>query len=113
MPLTDVICRQTKPGSQLKKISDGGGLQLWIRPSGTRSWHFAYRHAGKQKMLILGAYPTVPLAEAREQRNDAKKVLRQGGDPGACAKSRSGAGADDRGTFKRIALEFVEKHRRE
>lgn len=113
MRLTDVICRQTKPGPVRKKLSDGGGLQLWVQPNGTRFWHLAYRYAGKQKMLALGPYPAVTLADAREQRNDAQKLLRQGVDPAAERRRQLEDQTLPGLTFKEIAIEFVEKHRRE
>lgn len=113
MRLTDVICRQTKPGPARKKLSDGGGLQLWVQPNGTRFWHLAYRFAGKQKMLALGPYPVVTLAEAREQRNDAQKLLRRGVDPAAERKQKIDEQSLPGQTFKEVAIEFVEKLRRE
>jgi hypothetical protein len=65
MSLTDVVCRTTKPGARLKKLSDGGGLQLWVQPNGSKLWRFAYRFGGKQKLLALGSYPLVTLADGR------------------------------------------------
>ena len=63
MALTDLQCRKTRPGGKLTKLSDTGGLQFWVYPNGTRAWRFAYRFAGKQKLLALGKYPatTLPL----------------------------------------------------
>ncbi len=66
MPLTDARCRSAQPGPRLQKLTDGGGLQLWLQPTGARLWRFAYRFDGKQKLLALGVYPTVPLARARQ-----------------------------------------------
>ena len=113
MRLTDVICRHAKPGAARWKLSDGGGLQLWVQPNGGRFWHFAYRHLGRQKQLALGPYPEVSLAEAREKRNDAKKLLRNGVDPGPIRKPEAGAKKLPGDTFKEIAIEYVEKLRRE
>ena len=81
MPLTDAKCRSAQPGPRLQKLTDGGGLQLWLQPTGARLWRFAYRFDGKQKLLALGAYPTVPLARARQAREDAKRILADGLDP--------------------------------
>lgn len=81
MPLTDVACRKTKPGSKLRKLSDMGGLQLWVFPHGSKMWRLAYRFGGKQKLLALGKYPDVSLLVAREERDKAKALLRQGTDP--------------------------------
>jgi hypothetical protein len=77
MPLTDARCRSARPGSKLQKLTDGGGLQLWLQPAGARLW-LAYRFDGKQKLLALGGYPTVPLTRARQAREDAKRLLADG-----------------------------------
>jgi hypothetical protein len=55
MPLTDVKCRQSKPGEKLLKLSDGGGLQLQVFPNGSKLWRGAYRYNGKQKTFAMGA----------------------------------------------------------
>ena len=52
MPLSDVTCRNARPGPKLRKLSDGGGLQLWVQPTGGRLWRLAYRFGGKQKLLL-------------------------------------------------------------
>ncbi|MFO1124886.1 MAG: Arm DNA-binding domain-containing protein, partial [Methylocystis sp.] len=57
MPLTDMEVRTAKPSTRLVKLSDGGGLQLWIMPDGAKRWRFAYRLAGVQKVLAIGVYP--------------------------------------------------------
>ena len=56
MPLTDMEIRTTKPGARLIKLSDGGGLQLWITPDGVKRWRLAYRFAGGQKLFAMGVY---------------------------------------------------------
>ncbi len=116
MPLTDAMCRGTKPGPKRRKLSDGGGLQFWIMPNGSRLWRLVYRHLGKQKELALGTYPEISLAEARQQRNQAKTHLRDRKDPiDERERMRRAelerAGAED--TFEKVAQEFVAKCRRE
>ena len=81
MPLTDMEIRTAKPGARLAKLSDGGGLQLWIMPDGAKRWRLAYRLAGVQKVLAVGVYPATGLREAREARDEAKKLLADGQDP--------------------------------
>ncbi|HXP97369.1 MAG TPA: Arm DNA-binding domain-containing protein [Telmatospirillum sp.] len=66
MMLSDMKCKAARPGTKLQKLSDGGGLQLWVQPTGGRLWRLAFRFGGKQKLLALGAYPTVSLADARQ-----------------------------------------------
>nr|WP_310615880.1 tyrosine-type recombinase/integrase [Pantoea cypripedii] len=72
-----------KPKDKAYKLADGGGLYLEIFPSGGKSWRLKYRFAGKEKRVVFGLYPAVSLAQARGKREDAKRILAAGGDPGA------------------------------
>lgn len=112
MPLTDARCRSAQPGTKLQKLTDGGGLQLWVQPNGARLWRFAYRFSGKQKLIALGVYPTIPLARARQVREDARRLLADGLDPAVEKKRQAKAQADDP-TFRGLAKEYVAKLKRE
>lgn len=79
--LTDIRVRQAKPSAKTQKLSDSQGLFLQISPSGGKWWRLAYRYLGKQKLLSLGTYPAVSLADARQRRDEAKKLLANGVDP--------------------------------
>jgi hypothetical protein len=68
MALSDVRCRQTRPTTKLQKLSDGGGLQLWIQPTGARWWRLAYRFHGRQKLMAIGVYPMVSLVRKAPSR---------------------------------------------
>jgi hypothetical protein len=57
--LNDTKLRQAKPRERDYKLTDFDGLQLLVRPTGSKLWRFAYRFGGKQKQLALGAYPIV------------------------------------------------------
>jgi integrase len=81
MSLTDLAIRNAKPKEKPYKLSDGGGLFLWVQPTGRKWWRYAYRYDGKQKLFALGIYPEVTLAEAREAHMRARKVLATGIDP--------------------------------
>ena len=81
MSLTDLECRKTPPSEQLTKLSDTGGLQLWVYPNGTKVWRLAYRFGGKQKLFTLGRYPATTLLQARMGRDKAKVLLDEGSDP--------------------------------
>lgn len=72
-----------KPKDKAYKLADGGGLYLEIFPTGGKSWRLKYRFAGKEKRVVFGLYPAVTLAQARGKREDAKRILAAGGDPGA------------------------------
>jgi hypothetical protein len=112
--LSDVKCRTAKPRKALYKLSDGGGLQLWVKPNGSRLWCFAYRFGGKQKMLSIGAYPVITLADARTARDDAKRVLANGDDPSTVKRQRKAAKAEAQATtFALMADELLAKKKRE
>jgi len=81
MPLTDMQARRAKPGDKAYKLADSGGLYLYVAPSGFRSWRMKYRFAGKEKVLTFGRYPEVSLVEARDRRDDARRLLRDHKDP--------------------------------
>lgn len=113
MPLTDVSCRNAKPAASLYKMSDGGGLQLWVQPTGSKLWRVAYRFGGKQKLLSLGSYPLISLADARRIRDDNKRLLAAGQDPGEAKKAVKLAQAAVVDTFRVVADEYVAKLKRE
>ena len=114
MPLTDVEIRKAKPSDKLAKLSDGGGLQLWLYPDGAKRWRMAYRIGGKQKALAIGVYPAIGLKEARDARDAAKGLLAEGRDPSEAKRAdRAAKVAADTNTFDTIAGELLEKKRRE
>ena len=86
MPLTDVKIRNAKPAAKSQRLWDSGGLYLEISPAGGKLWRFKYRYHGKEKLLALGKWGVVTLREARELRDEWKKVLAKGQDPGAVRK---------------------------
>jgi hypothetical protein len=73
--LSDARVRNAKSGARPIKLSDAGGLQLLIQPHGSKLWRLAYRFGGKQKTLALGVYPIVTLQDARQRRDEAKRLL--------------------------------------
>src|SRR3546814_17843733 len=109
MPLTDMKCRNARPGQRLRKLSDGGGLQLWIQPTGSRQWRLAYRFGGKQRLLALGPYPALSLADARERRDEAKKLLAKDVDPSEAKKQAKRVQAQSGDTFRAVAEEYVSR----
>jgi hypothetical protein len=111
MALTDARCRALKPAGRLYKKTDADGLQLWVFPNGSRLWRYAYRWGQKQKVLALGAYPEVGLAEARVLRDDARRLKRAGTDPSAHRQSAKQARASEM-TFAELADEFFDKQQR-
>ena len=79
MPLTDVQIRKAKPAEKPFKLNDGGGLHLYVSVAGGKSWRYRYEIGGREKLLTIGSYPDVGLADAREARQAAKaKVFSPG-----------------------------------
>lgn len=112
LPLSDVKCLNARHTNKLQKLSDGGGLQLWVQPTGSRLWRLAYRFGGKQKLLALGAYPTVTPAEAGRARDEAKRLLAKGIDPLQAKKEEKQATTPE-DTFRVIAEEYVARPEKE
>ena len=83
---------RAKPQNKPVTLFDGGGLFLLITPSGGKLWRFKYRYDGKEKLLALGPYPEISLAEARQRREEARKQLVHGVDPGAVRKAQKVTG---------------------
>ena len=81
MKLTARQVETAKPKEKPYKLADGGGLYLLVNPNGKRYWRLKYRSLGKEKLLAIGVYPDVSLAEARSKREDAKRTLAAGNDP--------------------------------
>jgi integrase len=112
MALSDTKCRSAKNSPTLRKLSDGGGLQLWLQPNGSRQWRLAYRFARKQKVLSLGVYPIVSLADARLARDQAKTLLAKGVDPSEAKKNAKADQAASENTFRTIAEDYMSLQRR-
>jgi len=112
--LTDTMCRNLKPQGKTFKKSDSGGLRLVVQPNGSKLWRMAYRFSGRQKELAFGAYPTVTLAQARELRDNAKKLLAQDPpvDPGVAKQEAKRERAAAR-SFGEWADEWLEQQRGE
>ena len=73
--LTDAVIKNYKPKNKPYKVSDGKGLFLLINPNGSRLWRLKYRLKGKEKLLALGSYPEVSLANARKERDESRKFI--------------------------------------
>ena len=111
MKLTNTFAERKQGNGKVQKHSDGGGLFLYITPTGKKSWRLAYRFLGKQKLLVIGPYPAISLKEARERREAAKKLLVDNIDP-SVAKQTAKAAAANAATdsFEPIAREWVERN---
>lgn len=114
MSLSDVKARNAKPQSKPYKIADGEGLFLLVMPSGSKYWRLKYFFSGKEKLLALGVYPEITLADARERRSHARKVLAAGNDPGEAKKeARRVATLNAANTFEAVSREWYENRKHE
>ena len=110
MPLSDPAIKKAKPEAKTYKLTDGGGLYLLVKEAG-KYWRLDYRHGDKRKTLALGVYPDVTLARAREKRDEAKKLLADGIDPGELKRATKTQNAERAtNSFEAVAREWYAKH---
>jgi integrase len=109
--LTDTRIRTAKRARTPYKLTDNGGLYLEVRPSGSKLWRYRYRIARKENVFALGVYPAISLADARGERDKAKKLVKQGihaaHDRQLETIRRQHEGAN---TFEAIAHEWIEQN---
>ncbi len=106
--LSAVTVRNTKPTNTIKRLSDGYGLLLEIRPSGAKYWRYNYRFAGKQKTLALGTYPETSLATAREAHEQAYNLVANNIDPTEIRRAeKQNIIEEASNTFEAVALEWL------
>lgn len=107
MPLNDMQIRRAKPEAKAYTLGDGQGLSLLVEPNGSKSWRFRYRYAGKPKMISLGVYPTITLADARSRRDEARKLVAEGKNPSEVRKEQKLAlQTESENAFEKIAREW-------
>jgi integrase len=107
--LTVFAIEKTKPRHKPFLLTDGNGLHLLINPNGSKLWRFRYRFGGKQNLLSLGSFPEISLAEAREKRDAARKLVAQGTDPSQHRKDgKRAATTAAQNTFGAMAKEYIE-----
>lgn len=109
MPLTDLAVRNAKPSAKTVRLRDERGLYLEISPKGGKWWRLRYTFRGKENMLSLGVYPDVSLKDARERRDEARKLIANGTDPSAARKEEKAEAAAEALTFEHVAREWYER----
>ena len=120
LTLTDTKIRNAKPGKKPQRLFDERGLYLEVSPAGGKWWRLKYRFEGKEKRVSLGVYPDVSLRDARDRRDDARKLLADGIDPSENRKATKSASADrasnsfevvTREWFAKFSSEWAPSHR--
>jgi integrase len=110
MPLTNTAIRNAKPSNKPIRLFDERGLYLEVSPTGGKWWRLKFRFEGKEKRLSLGVYPDVPLKDARDRRDIARKLLADGIDPSENRKAQKLARADSAAnSFEVVAREWLNK----
>jgi len=111
MPLSDVTIRNTKPVTKPIKLYDGRGLYLIVTPTGSKWWRFRFKFDGKEKLLSLGIYPDISLKDARDRRDEARKLIANGVNPSENRKIQKLARADlVANSFEIVAREWFAKY---
>ena len=108
MSLTEVAIRAARAAQRPYKVSDEKGLYLLVKPNGARLWRYKYRHAGIEKLLAIGRYPDVSLREARDRRDDARKLVANHVDPSLKKRIEREGRAN---TFAAVGEEWLETKR--
>ena len=107
VPLTDIQPRTAKAKDKPYKLTDGGGLYLLINTDGAKYWRMDYRFASHRRTLAFGKYPQVSLADARQKRTAARKLIDEGIDPGEAKKEKARATSEKASqTFEKLAREW-------
>lgn len=105
--INDTQVKNAKPLKKPYKLADGKGLVLLVNPDGSKWWRLRYTVDSKEKMLSLGVYPEVSLADARNKALEARKDVAKGIDPSEQRKaSKAESIASKRGDFKVVAEEW-------
>jgi len=111
VPLSDIQVKNAKPKEKEYKLMDGYGLFLLVTPTSGKLWRFDYRLGDKRKTMAFGAYPTITLADARQRRDDAKKLLANGVDPCEVKKAQKAARTKSASnSFEVIAREWHNRY---
>jgi integrase len=106
-PLSDSAIKTAKPKDRLYKITDGQGLYLEIKPTGSKLWRFKYRFDGKEMVpLSFGPYPELTLVAARKKRDEARRLVLEGIDPAEQKKTNKLAQKITGLTFEGLAREW-------
>jgi len=109
MPLSTREIASAKPREKAFKLFDGHGLHVEVFPTGSKRWRVKYRFNSVEKKLSLGCYPEISLAEAREQCDDARQLLRKGIDPSLHKRAQKSKDGDAPApTFGMLVDEYLQ-----
>jgi hypothetical protein len=107
MKLSEAKIRSAKPKETAYKIGDGDGLYLFITPNGHKYWRMKYFFENRERVLSIGPYPEISLAEAREKRFEIRKLKANGLDAATVIRDQKRQTAiENSNSFETIAREW-------
>ncbi|MFH7379876.1 integrase arm-type DNA-binding domain-containing protein [Klebsiella aerogenes] len=106
MALTDIKVRSAKPQEKEYTLVDGDGMFLLIHPNGSKYWRFRFRFGGKQHLMAFGVYPETSLADARQKREEVRRLVAAGIDPREHKRAVKAEQAKENITFESVAREW-------
>ncbi|EPY5523567.1 tyrosine-type recombinase/integrase [Klebsiella aerogenes] len=106
MALTDIKVRSAKPQEKEYTLVDGDGMFLLIHPNGSKYWRFRFRFGGKQHLMAFGVYPETSLADARQKREEARRLVAAGVDPREHRRAVKEEQTKEVITFESVAREW-------
>ena len=104
--LTDSKVKAAKPKASEYKLTDGGGMYLFVTRTGTKSWRLDYTFNEKRKTLTIGKYPAISLEKARHATREAKNQIISGIDPGKTKSALKASDSDNALIFSNFAREW-------
>lgn len=112
MPLTDTQIRASKPRERPYKLTDGAGLYIEVKPTGSKLWRYRYRILGKENVFAIGAYPEVAIKKARKRLEKARALVKESIHPSHNRKLDDIRKAHEHAnTFEAVAREWLENHK--
>ena len=119
MALTVAQAKNAKPG----RHSDGQGLYLLVKASGSKSWVLRVQHAGMRQDFGIGSFivesidvdvpihmrRSLTLAEAREKARIGRELAKVGVNPNSVWKKLD----EEIPNFRRAAEQYRRQHRRD
>ena len=114
MPISDIQVRNLKPRDKAYKVSDFESLFVLVKANGSKLWQMKYRLFGKERLLSIGVYPDVSLAQARKAKEEARAKVAASIDPSEAKQTEKRVKREEAGqTFEKIGAAFLDKQRKE
>ena len=79
--LTELEIKKAEIKDKDYNLSDGDGLYFIVRKNGSKFFRLDFRYGGKRLSMSLGTYPKISLKEARDKKDECKKLLSENINP--------------------------------